>query len=462
MKYILALIALTMVTINVAAQQPETDECSFANIVFNTAKASSCLQKEKEADAKRKEEAAAKLAEAIKVPDELRKTTENWNNLHSTNPDQQATGVTDTAKDINSHANSNPASEVVTDKAVSLIDQFEHRKNELLNNTANTVRSGLAPQGGSTSSFNTAEPHQLVEPQGSTLQQQFESRKQVLLSTPSIKVTMPEAGSTRSVLGSQQSDLEEQFQSRKENLLNSAPTVMAVSQAERALQVQAAEQERRDIEARKEAEYRAEIARQARVQAEEKRTAEIERARAAAADDAAEEREERREAAREAREQRAAWNAMFGPPSYVPNTPYSPNLPSYAPYVPSYAPPVSSYGTYLPSDNSSYSPQYGSSGSYLDLGATRPISSPDTFNAFSCMSNLLTESQCLRDHIKPIELSPGCFDDPGSFALPSCAQGLYGGSSNSASPTPSPAADASLTPTTTPPAAPTTAPKTAK
>ncbi len=304
MKCILALIALTLVPINLAAQEPEKDECSDVGFGSPFSEIVRCLklQNQKEKDAE------AKLAEAKKVADEAKEAGKDWNNLHSTNPDQQITGVTDTAKDVNSHVNNNPLSEVVTDKAVSLIDQFEHRKNELLSNTANTVRSGLAPQGGSPPSFNTGEQHELVEPQGS-LQQQFENRKQVLLSTPSIK-PVPEAESTRSVLGSQQSDLEGQFQSRKEKLLKSASTVTTVSQA--VLALQAAEQERIANEAKRDAAYRAEVARQGRDQAkaaEDNRIAEEKRLKAEKDE---EDREERREARREAREQQAAWDAIFG------------------------------------------------------------------------------------------------------------------------------------------------------
>ena len=334
MKYILALIALTLVPNNVAAQQPETDECSFANIVFNTAKVSRCLQKEREAEAKRKEEAAANLAEAKKVADELKKATENWNNLHSTNPDQQITGVTDTAKDVNSHVNNNPVSEVVTDKAVSLIDQFAHRKKELLDKTSKTVQLGLQPQEGSpSSSFNAGESHQLVEPQGLTLQQQFENRKQVLLSTPSIKPVRPEAESTRSVLGSQQSDLEVQFQSQKDKLLKSASTVSAVSQAYQA--IQAAEKAWRDLEAQNELAdkiKRDKAAKDAQI--------------AQALKDKQQQIDDDRWWARERRRQQQAWNALFGPPAQA----ASPYYPSQNGLYSSY--PVQYFPSALPQDSS--------------------------------------------------------------------------------------------------------------
>ena len=133
-------------------------------------------------------------------------------------------------------------------------------------------------------------------------------------------------------------------------------------------------------------------------------------------------------------------------PSSSPRTAIRPGARLSRPGTGSYSPPVSPYGSYSPSYDPSYMQQNGSSGGYLGYEAARPASGSKIFNAFSCMSNLLTESQCLRDNVKPIQYGPGCFDDPGSLAIPSCAGSLYGGAASTPAAATPPTADATATP----------------
>jgi hypothetical protein len=331
MKCILGLLVLTLVPLTSAAQQTETDDCSGVNASSPRAEIIRCLHESEAKLAASTEKLAKAAADAKKAADDAAK-------MRSADKGTQIDGVTDSVKDMNSHANNNPASKEVTNESLSLIDQFAQRGNELLNKTADTVRSIAEPQGASTSSFNAGEQHQLVEPQPS-LQQQFENRKQVLASTPSFKAVMPEAESTSNVSGQQQSDLGGQFESRKQKLLASPAIVNSVSQAVRA--VQAEEQDRLALVATKVAEQqRADKADQDKAEAQ--RIADLQnistRKQIDDADDDADDKAERHAEwlkwAVEVSAQQDAWNAMvLPPPSDVPNVPSNdtPSLPSNFP-----------------------------------------------------------------------------------------------------------------------------------
>jgi hypothetical protein len=344
---------------------------------------------------------------------EAKKLLDDANKVRSANQNERTDGIIGTAQDMNSHANPNPVSKPVTDKSLSAIGQFEHRKNELLEGIGKDVGSAASGQGGSTSSFNPNERHEVhestkggMEAHQLTPEQIFLNRANILLTTPSVRMAVVEAESTPSFHGSGQLTPGQIVENRARTLLASPETVSSVAQAN--LAVQAAERERLAIEAKKEAAHRAEIAERDRAQAEAVLIAEKEKEKEAAAEDAREAREERREQAREARAWRAAFEAAFGPP------------PTQATWSPSYVP------TYIPnvaSDSSSFVPSfisnrqsYASSavptapttpGSYsnLDAGlsAYKPYSysSPDTTQSVACPGGGLGGMfKCLMDNLK--------------------------------------------------------------
>jgi hypothetical protein len=463
MRITLALIAFSVTPVTVfAAQQSDSDKNSAIDYHCDkdqvVKKLCEDMQK-RDNDARQKliAEEAKKLRQSLQHTDETKKVITDVNNMRSADQGAQIDGVTGVAQDVNQRANGGPiygntVSQDATDKSISLLDRLGRQENVIMQNVGNAAHSATQTTNSSSSFAN--QQHQLNEStrgeagtQQTSLEQRLQQQEQIIASSPRVKAAVTSSESTNSVTSTQ--SLDRRLQDKEANIMSSATSVKAMAAADRRMEVEA--QAQRAEEARQEAAHRAEVTEQARARAEAERVAEYGRKETAAAEEAYEARQEAREEAREARRQQALFNAMYGPP---------PN--QALPYVPSYTPPVSSYGTYLPSYNPSYVPQSGSSGGYLDQGAARPISSPDTFNAFSCMSNLLTESQCLRDHVKPIELSPGCFDDPGTLTLPSCVHGIYGGSSNPPSSTPAPAAAASSTPPPIPAAAPATAPKTAQ
>ena len=123
MKRILALLVLALVAIDSGAQQPSDKETLPDDYCKGSIFLEMCSRMLKE---------YKETEQALKDAEELRKTVEE---LRSPDKEQQAKGIADAGKVINSHFNSNPASEVVTDKSVSLIDQFVQRGNELLNKT---------------------------------------------------------------------------------------------------------------------------------------------------------------------------------------------------------------------------------------------------------------------------------------------------------------------------------------
>ena len=324
---------------------------------------------------------AEKTGESVQ---ELKKTLEE---LRSADKDQQAKGVIDAAKNLNSNANNNRASEAVTEKSLSLVDQLQQRESELLRDSAKGVQSGLAPSG-APSSFNAGQQHQLNEPargveqQQLSLEQQLRGREEELLSSRPISPAASITKSAEAANETHQLTLEDQLRQQQAKLLSSPTTVKRVADADRA--IEAAAKERIAEEKRQEAARRAEIAKQRQAEAEATRLAAIVKKEQQEIEDAWQAKKEAREAAIEAAAQRAAFEAMYGPP---PNqaVPYVPHILGVPSLGSSYSPP--SVSTYSPT------PAFGSS--YIGQPPANSTYTTPKGDAGSCMNNLLTEYSCL-------------------------------------------------------------------
>ena len=442
MRMVLALIAFSVTPLLLSAQQSNGDTNAAVDFhcdkdqIFKTL----CEDMETRAkDARQKliADEAQKLRESLQRVDEAKKVTSDVNNTRSADKGTQIDGVTGVAQDVNQRANGGPiygntVSQDVTDKSISLLDRLGRQENVIIQNVGNATHSATQPTNSSSSFAN--QQHQLNEStrgeagsQQTSLEQRLQQQEQILGSSPHVKAAVTSSESTNSVNSTQ--SLDRRLQDNEANIMSSASSVEAMTAADRRLEAEA--QARRAEEARQAEAHRAEIARQAQAEAEAKYVAEQARREKLHAEAAEEDWEERHEAARDLREQQALYRAMFGPPP-------SQALP-YVPYVPSYA-------TTAPNYNNPYFQSGAFSGNYIGQGSASSASGSNNFNASSCMSNLLTESQCLRDNVKPIQYGPGCFDDPGSLAIPSCVGSLYGGAASTPAAATPPTADATATP----------------
>jgi len=365
MKCILALLTVAVTFIPCVAQQskptyPCTDVCKDSH-VFDNASIVRCLDCQRSWE--EREAAEDKLLDAKRKADELKRAADDVAKVRSGRPDQQIDGMTDAAKDANSHVNNNAASKAVTEKSLSVIDRWAQMENQVNNDTGNAVQSISETPTGSTTPY-SAGGHELhesiktnVESQPLTIEQRYRQQDQTLLSAPSVRSAVGEAEPTKRIVGPQTS-IKERYNNQENEILLSPRNVKAVADADRA--IKAAEQVRRDREAKEEAARQVEVARQAKEQAEQQRLAKIENDRQLAdkyakidREYAEMVREDKREAARAARAQQAAWNAMFGLPAYVPDVPAfdTSNLPAFdtsnlpASYIPNALPYASSGGS---------------------------------------------------------------------------------------------------------------------
>jgi hypothetical protein len=277
MRIILSLLVLSLIPTVAAAQQSDADthvdvdyHCDKNPIAYVLCE--EMEKRDKEARLKFEATEAERIKKYSDAVAEAKKIADDANKVRSTNKDEQIDGIVGTAKDINQHGNVSQASEAVTDKSLSAVEEFEHRENELLKNTDNAVRSGLEQRGAATSSFNAGEQHQLNESTRTTAEtpqqtpeQQFLDREQTLLYTPSVRTIVTEVKSTKSVPAPEQVTPEEQFRNREAKMLASPSTVRSVAQADQA--IQAKERERLAIEAKKPADVLAKKAAADRVAA---------------------------------------------------------------------------------------------------------------------------------------------------------------------------------------------------
>lgn len=413
MKCIFALLVLILASISSPAQQTESKKSEDVDCLKEFAFLSrgfwNCIDVKNKAQAQEAKDSKAKLdAEALEAADklkqaddELRQATEAWNNLHSSNTDQQIKGVTDAGKDVNSHVNNNPASKEVTDRAISVIERFAQMDNELLNSAGNAIQSGLATQAGSASPYSAGGQHQVhegtktnVESQPLTIEQRYQQQDQMLMSAPAVRSAVAAAEPTKGAVASRLS-VEERYNNQENKILMSPRAVNAVTEADNA--IQAAEQVRLANEAMKEAAHRAEIV------ARDREIAEAKVRDAKAKSDALDKelrdlyRQERWEAAREARERQALLDAMFGQRTQV-ASPYYSSPSGFYPgqYFPSAASLPSAAGGYQFAPQNSYS--YGDADPYIhvDLPASNSKHTWGTFNPWHCMDNLSTEAACIK------------------------------------------------------------------
>jgi hypothetical protein len=350
MKCILALLTLSLVPITVAAQQTERSEgerCGENAFNLSTSELIRCLNIQRQEAKEEKAKLDAKLLELKEKAEEAQKAYDDLKKLRSGDQGQQIEGLIGAAKKANSDVNNNAASKEVTEKSLNFMDQVEHQQQKLLDNVGKTIEKGFDTSAGSPSTF-SSQGHQLVEKKGD--------------------------GANLS--------LDDQIDEQQGGLLASPSTVVAVASADRA--EQAKEQARKVYEAKEAAERRAALAAAERAVQQAKAAADKAEQDAEDAEDARLERRARANATAAAR------RVFYPPPFHVPYVPtyYAP----MTPYPASYVSPISSAS----SSASAFLPQQdGMDVNYLGQHSAKP--DWNIPNYFSCMSNLLDISTCIKN-----------------------------------------------------------------
>jgi hypothetical protein len=251
--------------------------------------------------------------DAINAIDDVKK-------LRSKDVNQQIDGVTGAARDVNNRGNENDASQFVTDKSVSLINQMAHRENEILDNVGKSIEENTKQASPNSESSFSSSGHTLNvgsrdEAGQPSLEQQFQNQASQARTIPASNSSDQNRNSGATLQGV--------FQNQESDILKSPSTVLAVASADQQRQA-ALEQERIEL---------ARLVRQEAI-AEAKLKAEQEKA------DEHQRREIDQELASRRTERRVAWESArrrwlqamgaLPPdrPSYTPG--YYPSLPAAA------------------------------------------------------------------------------------------------------------------------------------
>jgi hypothetical protein len=130
--------------------------------------------------------------------------------------DDQIDGIIGTAKDINSNANSNKASQKVTDKSLGVIGQVAHKENQLLDEIKRAGEEALSTQSGAQSPF-YGQTHTLNEPRSAQRSQSSISGTHSSTSGP-LHLTTAERNQVQRVLTQYDDVIEQRRAAKKERL----------------------------------------------------------------------------------------------------------------------------------------------------------------------------------------------------------------------------------------------------
>ena len=275
MKSFFVVCSLAAVSISLSAQSgnsvPERPQYSpdkhcadFGYIVDHPSQGAACDQYNRD------------YQKALGAYEGAKNAVDHVNKLRSNDANQQIDGVTGVAKDINNRSNKNDASQFVTDKSVSLINQMAHKEKEILDNVGKSVEINTQQASPNSDSSFSSTGHTLnAETSGErgqlSLEQQFQNQASQVSSTQRNSDWKNE---NRSASGA---TLEGAFQNQESSILNSPSTVLAVARADQQRQA-ALEEQRIQLsrmvmqEAREEAKLKAE-----QQKADEQRQREIDR-----------------------------------------------------------------------------------------------------------------------------------------------------------------------------------------
>lgn len=435
MKKPLAVIILGFANVCLAAQQPAAQALNYLKACdgmnMGSAEWRSCQAEIGRKNKEISDTADKKNAAAWKAIQEngtaVKRTIDDGNHLRSNSVSTKVDGVTDSAKNYNSQSNNNPASQAVTDKSLSILDQFGQQEARILDKVQSNVQTVSEPTSSSASSFNAGQQHQFVERSKPTLDQQFDAQAVRLQSSSPIHEPTGPAPTVQS------RSVEQQFSSQAGTIMTSPSTVRVVAEHQRA--VEAAEQAQREQQA-------TEAAARLKAQAEQAQ-AEATTKRRAVEESEAEVRSWNAEINAAYMEQVQAANAWNARVQQQYNSMYAPS-----PYYPAYG-----ASSYYSSPATSDNPSYFSSGSSYSYGPNELETAPHqstpgskapwkSNNYFQCMDNLSTESAC----ITRLEEADGINSDPAKTNVVDTSSNASSASTNSSSST---GGSSSITPSST-------------